>query len=141
MSLRPRRWWGLGRVAVHIALSTYTHSFAGSLRKLIDPKLRNSYQSIKLIAIFYKKIVLWYVCSTKTDITITWKRTYLHSEWVWKILVLSFQNNFFKFCSKLTFTPPPPPWKDAVTGSLSMEPPFNISLSTALSNWWSKKHF
>ena len=55
MSLRPRRWWGLGRVAVHIALSTYTHSFAASLRKLIDPELRNSYQSIKLIAIFYKK--------------------------------------------------------------------------------------
>lgn len=70
---------GPGERAVHIALSTYTHSFAGSLRKLIDPKLRNSYQSIKLIARLQKNCAL--ICVFyKTGITITWKRTYLHSE-------------------------------------------------------------
>lgn len=76
MSLNPGRWWGLGRVVVHIAISMYTHSFAANLRKRMDPKLSNSYQSITLIAIFYKKIALWYVCFTKIGITISWKEKY-----------------------------------------------------------------
>lgn len=72
----PETWevGGPGKGGQYIcARSTYIYNFAASLRKFVDPKLINSYQSIKLTAIFYKRLYFVMCVLQKLVLLLLWR--------------------------------------------------------------------